>query len=221
MALNYSKWDSLTIDSDDEERAVSAPEERRDASRAEALTAEAWEEAKKKAASRDARSEAGSRSSPSPVAAGAARKASHPAAAAPPEARTSAVNDAFGFDLDGALVSLRKAEPAVCCTFLEALSKQLFNAPDKKKAAFEAGALSARASASASLWEAIRKASRSVGRRGDDDRTRLGRGTPDEREPRHPPHMLQQPALQRGRRCGGFATRRLLVSSLLRVRFQF
>ena len=50
----------------------------------------------------------------------------------------------FDFDLDKALALLEKAEPDVGCSFLEALSKQLFNAPLRKRSAGEAGALSAR-----------------------------------------------------------------------------
>jgi len=116
---SYGKWDHL--ESDEDEPAYAA----------------AWEAAKRaSAATRDREEAAAAADAAQREAAAAAQRAAAAAAAAKEPAP-------FNFDLDAALGLLEDAEPAVCCTFFEALSRALFNSPKRKRAAFDAGALAA------------------------------------------------------------------------------
>lgn len=116
-SLDYSKFD--IVDSDEE------------------AIAPAWEAAKKASAAAKARLDA---ESAVEAAKTMARAPTRTVVGPEPEGGPS---NPFDFDLDNALKLLEKAEAGVCESFLEALSTQLFNAPLRKAAAGEAGALAA------------------------------------------------------------------------------
>ena len=137
---SYRKWDNLDSDDDElaehwaqakEQSAAAAKREEAAAAAAKRAAAEAAEAAAAAAAAAEAEAarRAAKRTSSSTT-----TTATAAAAEAPP---------AFNFDIDAALGMLEDAEPAVCGTFFDSLSRTLFNAPRRKRAAFDAGALSA------------------------------------------------------------------------------